>query len=164
MPPSSRVSSRVSSQASSQAASQVSSRRAAPAAAAEAAEPGSRATLVASLFRTAQLQIEEIGRHIGDAARTPAEYERDARVVATLAKVLRDLSNHDAEKAGPDHDDSDDDHGPRSIDEFRLELVRKMDAIIARRKARDRGGAAAGLDQPLAGGLDAVRPSASTSA
>lgn len=126
--------------------------------------PGSRAALVASFFRTATLQIEEIERRIGEAARTPAECERDARVLAALAKVLRDLSNHDAEQAGPDHDDSNDDRGPRDIDEFRLALVRNMEAIIARREAGARGDSAYGLDRPMDGGLDAVRPSASAPA
>jgi hypothetical protein len=130
----------------------------------DAAAPGGRAALVASFFRTATLQIEDIERRIAAAPRTPAECERDARVTAALAKVLRDLSNHDAEQAGPDHDDSDDDRGPRDIDEFRLALVRKMDAIIARREARHRDGTAGGLDRPVGDGLDAVRPSASAPA
>lgn len=102
-----------------------------------------RAALVSLFFENATLQMHDIKQRISDGARNADERERDARALGALSKVLRDLSAFDATGTSEQaHDDS----GPRDIDEFRRELIRQMDDIVARRAARDGRGPDAGDD------------------
>ncbi|MGH6768375.1 MAG: hypothetical protein ACRECO_05060, partial [Xanthobacteraceae bacterium] len=60
----------------------------------------------------------------------PDERERDTRMLAMLAKTLRELSAFD-ETTTESTDQNDE--GPRDIDEFRRDLARRMDAFVERR-------------------------------
>jgi hypothetical protein len=97
---------------------------------------GSRAALVTRMWRTAELQVEEIEDHMAAAGLDVAERERNARTLAVVARTLRELSAVDESqtrrKGGqqtPD-DDNDDDPVPRDIDEFRRELARRIHALV----------------------------------
>ena len=96
---------------------------------------GNRVSLIARLWRTAERQVRDIEDRIARRQQAPDERERDARVLAVLVKTLRELSALDeahAETATTDMN-SDDDDGPRDIDEFRRELARQMDAFVESR-------------------------------
>jgi hypothetical protein len=100
-----------------------------------------RRILVQRLWRTATAQVKEIQSRLNSMGQESSE--RDARALAVLVKTLRDLAASDeANPAAQTRTDSDDDdYGPRDINDFRRELARKMDALVARRTARaDRDG------------------------
>lgn len=93
---------------------------------------GDRVSVVARAWRTAELQVRDIEERVRLKMQTPEERERDARALAVLIKTLRDLrtlDEPDEEGAGANDD------GLGDIDEFRLSLARKIDAIVARRGA-----------------------------
>ena len=101
---------------------------------------GDRASLVRQMWRTAEAQVREIEERLQRARQAPDERERDARVLAVLAKTLRELAVLDqantdaaARAAPPQPDDADDDPVPRDIDEFRRELARRIHAFVASR-------------------------------
>jgi hypothetical protein len=77
-------------------------------------------------------QIEVIvgGNHVNQAQRTEAE--RRARTLASLARTLTEVRKLRAEeeKLKP----SDDKLGPRDIEQFRIELARKLDRLVAEAK------------------------------
>jgi hypothetical protein len=101
---------------------------------------GDRVALVARVWRTADAQVRDIEHRLARHQQQPDERERDARTLAVLVKTMRELSALDDMKDGvappadPEHDD-----GPRDIDEFRRELARRMDAIVAARADRAPG-------------------------
>jgi AcrR family transcriptional regulator len=65
------------------------------------------------------------------------EAERAARTLAALARTLREVANLDTDPSA--EPDDDDDAGPRDMDEFRRDLARRMEAIVAAREgATDR--------------------------
>lgn len=90
-----------------------------------------RVSLVARLWRTAERQVRDIEERLATHGQEAGERERDVRSLAVLAKTLRELTALD-EKAGIKPDETDDD-GPRDIDEFRRELARQIDALVAAR-------------------------------
>ncbi len=96
---------------------------------------GSRAALVARMWKTAERQVEEIEDRLKAAGLELAERESNARTLAIVAKTLRELSIVDEAKETrkgrkrPD-DDIDDDPVPRDINEFRRELARRIDALV----------------------------------
>ena len=59
---------------------------------------GSRAALVARMWRTAERQVEEIEERLKSAGLEPAEREGNARTLATLARTLRELAAFDEAK------------------------------------------------------------------
>ena len=95
---------------------------------------GSRAALVARMWRTAERQVEEIEDRLAAAGIELAERESNARTLAVVAKTLRELAAVDeaqqARKKKPLPDEIDDDPVPRDIDEFRRELARRIDALV----------------------------------
>jgi hypothetical protein len=93
---------------------------------------GDRLALVGRLWRTAEAQVREIEERLKRNEQQPDERERDARTLAVLVKTLRELTALDEIKNAPQADPDDDD-GPRDIDEFRRELARRMDALVASR-------------------------------
>jgi DNA-binding transcriptional MerR regulator len=99
---------------------------------------GARRLLVARLWRAAARQVRDIEQRLKGVGQDLPERERDVRALAVLVKTLRELAAfdeaHPAAQTRTDPDD--DDTGPRDIDEFRRELARKMDALVARRAAR----------------------------
>ena len=74
---------------------------------------------------------ERLARH----QQQPDDRERDARTLAVLVKTMRELvALDDSRDGGASPADSEhDDGGPRDLDEFRRELARRMDAIVAAR-------------------------------
>lgn len=97
----------------------------------------SRVSLIARLWRTAERQVRDIEDRVRLAVQEPEERERDARVLAITVKMLRDLSAlQDGDEEEPAaHDDS-----PDSIDNFRRELARRIQGIIAvRNQSADNG-------------------------
>jgi len=104
---------------------------------------GDRLSVVARIMRSAERQVAEIDRRIGT---ENDQGEKDARALALLARTIRELTAVDAMNreleqptmGGATHDD-DDDRPPEDIDEFRNELARRIDALVA---SRSDGGAA----------------------
>jgi hypothetical protein len=98
---------------------------------------GDRVALVGRLWRTAEAQVRDIEERLARHQQQPDDRERDARTLAVLVKTMRELAALDAIRDGgaspadSDHDDG----GPRDLDEFRRELARRMDAIVAARAA-----------------------------
>ncbi len=96
----------------------------------------SRVSLVARLWRTAERQVRDIEDRLARNQQEPSERERDARMLAIMVKTLRELSTLDALDAaagGETPGAGEDNDLPRDIDEFRRDLVRKIEAIVARR-------------------------------
>jgi hypothetical protein len=95
---------------------------------------GSRAALVARMWRTAERQVGEIEARLRTAGLELAERESNARTLAIVAKTLRELSAVDEEKKTRGKEaakDDDDDAVPRNIDDLRRELARKLEAFVA---------------------------------
>ncbi len=99
-----------------------------------------RASLIDRLWRTADRQVRDIEKRLHLDGQAPDERERDARVLATTVKTLRELRALDAAQAEQEPSPQDE-HGPDNLDDFRRELARKMDAVIASRAAPDHGDA-----------------------
>ena len=111
--------------------------------------PDIRRRLVDRLWRTASRQVREIEDRlaerdrVGGDAGEATEPERDARVLAVLAKTLRELVAIDQTQADAIHDDAapnepsrdDDDAAPNDVDELRRELARRVDILRQRRAA-----------------------------
>ena len=89
----------------------------------------SRAATVKRLWRAAERQVRDIEDRLRLNQQQPDERERDARVLAITVKTLRELrALQDAEE-----ETREDDKAPADLDDFRRELARKIDGIIARR-------------------------------
>jgi hypothetical protein len=95
-----------------------------------------RKLLVARLWRTAGRQVRDIETRLKGVRQKPPERERDARMLAVLVKTLRELAAFDEAHAAaqPRTEPEDDNPDYRDMDEFRRELARKIEAIIARRE------------------------------
>ena len=102
--------------------------------------PGDRRSLVERMMRSAERQVAEIELRVGAPRH---DREKDARMLAVLARALRELTAVDAlnkeleQEAGKTHARNDD-PVPEDIDEFRNELARRLEAVIAAR-APERG-------------------------
>jgi hypothetical protein len=95
---------------------------------------GSRAALIARMWRTAERQVEEIEDRLKAAGLDLPERESNARTLAIVAKTLRELSAVDEARQarirkGTQHHD--DDAPPRDIDELRRKLAEKLEAFVA---------------------------------
>lgn len=103
-----------------------------------ARKPGTRLSLVKRLWRTAEWQVRDIEDRLRQNPQQSDERERDARMLAVIVKTVRELSTlRDADEDNPaGHDAAD-------IDDFRRDLARKIDAIIA-----SGGGRADNGDEP----------------
>lgn len=101
-----------------------------------------RLNLVERIWRAAEAQVCEIETRMVALGSAPAEAERDARALAVLARVVRELSVLDGAKlprtadlkdapAGAPADE--DARAPadlsRDLDAFRRELARRLDAL-----------------------------------
>ena len=89
---------------------------------------GGRVSLVNRLWRTAERQVRDIEDRVRLNMQQPDERERDARLLAILVKTLRDLRALQTVEDEPENDDQ-----PASLDDFRRELARKIDGIVAQR-------------------------------
>jgi hypothetical protein len=100
----------------------------------------SHASLVARLYRTAERQALDIERRLACPSDSTPERERDVRMLALLVQSLRGLSAvAPAEPKGASASrkiDEPDDPVPEDIDEYRLELARRIRAFIASREAQ----------------------------
>ncbi|MGE0045700.1 MAG: hypothetical protein AB7T08_08070, partial [Hyphomonadaceae bacterium] len=98
-----------------------------------------RLSLAERVQRTVERELDAVERVL--ACLRPAnesEVERTARTLASLARTLRDIVAFDDPPAV--EPDDDDDAGPRDMDEFRRDLARQIDEIIAaRNRTADRG-------------------------
>jgi hypothetical protein len=102
--------------------------------------PGDRRSLVERMMRSAERQVAEIELRVGSPRH---DREKDARMLAVLARAMRELTavdalNRDLERAkdpAPDTDKSgqSDEPVPRDVEELRRSVSRKLQAIIAER-------------------------------
>jgi hypothetical protein len=89
---------------------------------------GGRVSLVNRLWRTAERQVRDVESRMC-VEQEPEQRERDARMLSVLVKTVRELRTlHTAEEK-----DSQDEYEPDNLDDFRRELARKIDGIIAER-------------------------------
>jgi hypothetical protein len=101
-----------------------------------------RAAIVDKLWQSAERQVEDIHKRVTSAGLEPDERERDARMLSVLVKTLRDLAALDDTTMVAGHDKPDDQSDARDIDEFRRELARRIDALVAGRPGAVDDGAA----------------------
>jgi hypothetical protein len=103
--------------------------------------PGDRRSLVERMMRSAERQVAEIELRVGAPRH---DREKDARMLAVLARAMRELTAVDAlnrqlESAAENPSDIkqaplvDDDAPPDDIDEFRNELARRIRAFVESR-------------------------------
>lgn len=99
---------------------------------------GSRAALVARMWRTAERQVEEIEQRLKAAGLEVAERESNARTLAIVARTLRELAAVDASKASRDKEGRRNNDGtvPRNVEDLRRALAKKLDAFVAARSGR----------------------------
>jgi hypothetical protein len=103
--------------------------------------PGDRRSLVERMMRSAERQVAEIELRVGAPRH---DREKDARMLAVLARAMRELTAVDAlnrqlESAAKNPNDTkqapvvDDDPPPDDMDEFRNELARRIRAFVESR-------------------------------
>jgi hypothetical protein len=101
--------------------------------------PGDRRSLVERMMRSAERQVAEIELRVGLPRH---DREKDARMLAVLARAMRELTavdalNRDLERANESDTKQapvvDDDPPPDDIDEFRNELARRIRAFVESR-------------------------------
>jgi hypothetical protein len=103
--------------------------------------PGDRRSLIERMMRSAERQVAEIDLRVGSPRH---DREKDARMLAVLARAIRELTavdalNHELEREAGKARAANDDPVPEDMDEFRRELARRLEAVIA---ARAPGGSA----------------------
>ncbi len=90
-------------------------------------------SLANRLTRTAERQVRDIELRLSARTMTPADRERDVRMLAALARTLRDLrllgAADTAGAAGKEPDQQ-----KRSVEELRASVARKLEAVIAQRE------------------------------
>ena len=96
---------------------------------------GGRAALVARLWSAAEKQVQDIEQRAMAAGLELGERESNARMLAVVARTLRELVAVDRAKeprgkpaAKEDHDES----PPRNVDDLRRELAKKIQEFAAR--------------------------------
>jgi hypothetical protein len=99
-----------------------------------------RLALVTRMMRASERQVAEVERRIGT---SDDEGDRDARMLAVIARTLRELTAIDAlnreltERVTADARkirDNNDEYGPQDIEALRQSIARKLEAIIAERE------------------------------
>jgi hypothetical protein len=99
-----------------------------------------RTAVVARLWKSAERQVADIHKRLRQAGLDPAERERDARMLAVMVKTLRELAALD-DKADPhDQRPQPDEPDTRDIDQFRRDLARRIDALVASQQGQADGG------------------------
>ncbi len=92
-----------------------------------------RDALVARMWRTAERQVAEIEDRLKAAGLDVVERESNTRMLAVVAKTLRDLSAVDEAnkmRGKEASNNENDDAPPRNIDELRRSLARKLQAFV----------------------------------
>jgi hypothetical protein len=97
--------------------------------------PGDRRSLIERMMRSAERQVAEIELRVGSPRH---DREKDARMLAVLARAIRELTavdalNRDLEREAGKARAANDDPVPEDMDEFRNELARRLEAVIAAR-------------------------------
>lgn len=92
-----------------------------------------RLSIVRRMWRAADAQVADIENSLRRAGQEPSQRERDARIMAVLARTLRELSLIELPTPKVERAKVDDDEPPADIDEFRRELARRLNAIVAAR-------------------------------
>jgi hypothetical protein len=105
-------------------------------------------SMVVRVSKAIERELSKIERIVGNPARMqPAqriETESRARVLASLARTLKEVMRlREQERAGDDTRAADDDAVPRDLDEFRRELSRRLEGLVAVRAPLS-----AGRDEP----------------
>jgi hypothetical protein len=96
------------------------------------ANPLDRSALAARIQRSIERELDAIERVLDLLQpQNGNEAERAARTLAALARTLREVATLDTDTSA--EADPDDDAGPRDMEEFRRELTRRMESIIAER-------------------------------
>jgi len=95
---------------------------------------GSRAALVGRIWRAAQKQVEDIEDRLDAAGLPLEERESNSRILAALARTLRELNAVDESRRSrrKTAKTKDDERPPRNVDDLRAALARKLEAFIAR--------------------------------
>jgi hypothetical protein len=101
------------------------------------------------LIRTAEQQVREIELRLALPDRAGPDRERDVRMLALTVKSLRDLAHLSFadEAKTPPAAEEDDDEIPKDIDQFRIDLARRIDTFV---KSRTEGEAGAGAGEAAA--------------
>jgi hypothetical protein len=99
--------------------------------------PGDRRSLVERMMRSAERQVAEIEQRVGSPRH---DREKDARMLAVLARAMRELTavdalNEQVERGRAKQSEYADDLPPEDTDEFRNELARRIRALVASRTA-----------------------------
>ncbi|MCZ8182092.1 MAG: hypothetical protein O9322_03910 [Beijerinckiaceae bacterium] len=104
-----------------------------------------RRPLIHRLWSAAEKQVAEIEARLSSLSGDPALLERDAKILAVIARTLRDLVALEAEtrpqNAAPERED----HAGnafRSLEAFRAELAQRLDALRRERPGPDPAGGA----------------------
>jgi hypothetical protein len=104
-----------------------------------AANPPARDQLIGKLWRAAERRALSVERRISATAEDDIDgVERDARVLASLARTMRELMALEQAAAGggrdrPETAGEDDDDMPRDIDAFRDALAERLERLQAER-------------------------------
>lgn len=99
-----------------------------------------RKALVDRLWRAAERHVAGIEARLPSLEAEPDTMERDARTLAMLARMVRELSAAEAKPPRPATrrkpvKEADDDAPPRDIDAFREELARRLERLRQARAA-----------------------------
>jgi hypothetical protein len=93
---------------------------------------GDRVSLIARIMRSSERQVAEIEKRIGT---SDDKADKDARALALISRTMRELTAievmNKALTTRPDPPADDEDRPPDDIDEFRAELTRRIQSIIA---------------------------------
>ena len=92
--------------------------------------PESGLALIERVSRAIERELIQIESVVGDGREPRTVAERRARTLASLAKTLAEVRRlrHEENKSNADADD-----GPRDLDEFRSELSRRLEQVVAAR-------------------------------
>jgi hypothetical protein len=94
---------------------------------------GDRVSVIARIMRSSERQVAEIEKRIGT---DNDKGEKDARTLALISRTMRELTaiemmNKTLNTPEPAPPEDDQDRPPDDIDEFRAELTRRIQSIIA---------------------------------
>lgn len=97
--------------------------------------PGDRRSLIERMMRSAERQVADIELRVGAPRH---DREKDARMLAVLARAIRELTAVDALNSNLEREAGktrarDDDPVPEDMDEFRNELARRLEAVLESR-------------------------------
>jgi hypothetical protein len=98
-----------------------------------------RAAVVGMLWESAERQVADLHVRVLSTGLDADERERDGRTLSVMVKTMRELAALD-ETTVATHDDRNPEADSRDIDEFRRELARRIDALVAAQPDETDGG------------------------